>query len=67
MPESLPRRTLLALTFGATVAGCALPVRSPPLTLAQSRQVLVLGLPNARFMLSDVAQPAAGVRGRRAP
>ncbi len=37
-------------------SGCALPQRSPALTTAQSEHVLVLGLPNARFMLSDIPQ-----------
>ena len=52
------RRAAVAAALGASLAlsGCALPQRSPALTAAQSEHVLVLGLPNARFMLSDVPQ-----------
>lgn len=52
------RRVLLAVALSASVgfAGCALPRREPALSLAQSRQVLVLGIPNARFMPSDTAR-----------
>ena len=48
----------LAIALGASlvVTGCATPQREPAATLAQSQQVRVLGLPNARFMPSDVAQ-----------
>jgi predicted acylesterase/phospholipase RssA len=55
MSRRLVRRVLLAVALSASVgfAGCALPSREPALSLTQSRQVLVLGIPNARFMPSD--------------
>ena len=54
----LLRRATLAVVLGASlgVSGCALPRREPALTVAQSERVLVLGIPNARFMPSDVAR-----------
>jgi hypothetical protein len=59
-PRRLQRleRAALAIALGASlvVTGCATPQREPALTAAQSDQVLVLGIPNARFMRSDVAQ-----------
>ena len=58
MRVRLLRKAALAIALGASLAvtGCALPQRSPPLTIAQSQQVLVLGIPDARFTPSDVAQ-----------
>jgi predicted acylesterase/phospholipase RssA len=58
MGGRLVPRTLLAVALSASLGltGCALPRREPALTLAQSRQVMVLGIPNARFMPSDTAQ-----------
>jgi hypothetical protein len=55
---ALVHKAALAIMLGATliVGGCALPHREPALTIAQSHQVLVLGIPNARFMPSDIAQ-----------
>jgi hypothetical protein len=55
MQQSLPRRGGLAIALAATLVlgGCALPARSPSLTIAQSTQTYVLGIPNARFMLED--------------
>ncbi len=52
------QRAALAIALGASLAvtGCATPQREPAATVAQSQQVRVLGLPNARFMPSDVAQ-----------
>jgi predicted acylesterase/phospholipase RssA len=52
------RRAALAIALGASLAatGCATPERQPALTVAQSEQVHVLGIPNARFMPSDVDQ-----------
>ena len=52
------QRAALAIALGASlaVAGCATPQREPAATLVQSQQVRVLGMPNARFMPSDVAQ-----------
>ena len=49
---------VLALALGASLAsaGCTLPQREPALTVTQSDHVLVLGIANARFMPSDVAQ-----------
>ena len=48
------RRAALALCLAAgLVTGCAAPHREPALTIAQSDQTLVLGLPNARFMAAD--------------
>ncbi len=48
----------MAIALGASLAaaGCATPQREPAATLVQSQQVRVLGLSNARFMPSDVAQ-----------
>jgi hypothetical protein len=50
------RTAMLALAIGASlgVGGCALS-RSPAPTLAQSRQAMVLGIPNARFLPTDAA------------
>jgi len=47
----------MAIALGASLAaaGCTLPERSPALTVVQSQQVLVLGIPNARFTPADVA------------
>jgi hypothetical protein len=58
MQAAFLRRLAIATALGASlaVAGCALPQRSPALTSVQSHQVLVLGLPDARFTPSDVAQ-----------
>jgi predicted patatin/cPLA2 family phospholipase len=52
------QRAALAIALGASLAatGCALPKREPALTVVQSQQVLVLGIPNARFMPADVDQ-----------
>jgi predicted acylesterase/phospholipase RssA len=52
------RGMALVVVLGASLAvtGCVLPQREPALTFAQSRRVLVLGIPNARFLPSDVAQ-----------
>ena len=50
-------RTVLAIALCAGLAaGCATAPREAPLTIAQSRQVLVLGIPNARFQYADVPQ-----------
>jgi hypothetical protein len=50
-------KVMLVIAFCAgAVASCGLPQRSPSLTIAQSRRVLELGIPDARFMLSDTAQ-----------
>lgn len=45
-----------AVAMGASllISGCATPTRLPALTVAQSREAAVLGIPNARFMLSEV-------------
>jgi hypothetical protein len=52
------QRAALAMTLGVSlgVAGCATLQRAPALTVAQSNQVLVLGIANARFMPSDIGQ-----------
>jgi hypothetical protein len=50
-------KAMLAIALCAGLAaGCATAPRQPPLTIAQSRQVLVLGIPNARFQLGDAPQ-----------
>ena len=47
-------RAIVAIALCAGLAaGCATAPRQPPLTIGQSRQVLVLGIPNARFQLGD--------------
>ena len=50
---SLWRAALAVSLCAGLAAGCALP-RAPPLTLAQTRTAMVLGIPNARFTLADV-------------
>src|SRR5580704_16192029 len=58
-----PLKAILAIALCAGLAaGCATAPRQPPLTIAQSRQVLVLGIPNARFQLGDAQQFEAELR-----
>jgi predicted acylesterase/phospholipase RssA len=58
-----PPKAILAIALCAGLAaGCATAPREPPLTIAQSRQVLVLGIPNARFQLGDAQQFEAELR-----
>jgi hypothetical protein len=45
----------VAMCAGLGLAGCALPSRSPALSLSQSTQTYVLGIPNARFLLPDTS------------
>lgn len=58
MGGGLVRRRMLAVALTASLGftSCALPRREPALSLAQSQHVLVLGIPNARFMPSDTAR-----------
>ncbi len=51
----LKARRAIALCAGLA-AGCATAPRQPPLTIAQSRQVLVLGIPHARFQLGEAPE-----------
>jgi predicted patatin/cPLA2 family phospholipase len=41
------------MSFGIVLTGCATPPRSPPMTIQQAKQVFVLGIPNARFKITD--------------
>ncbi len=41
----------VAVAVGLLLSACALPSRSPALSVAQSQQTYVLDIPNARFML----------------
>ena len=49
-------KAAIALALSAGLSACALPHREPSLTLSQSHQVLVLGIPNARFQLDETAK-----------
>ncbi len=49
----------MALALCVGLSACALPHRQPSLTLSQSRQVQVLGIPNARFQLDQSAALAS--------
>jgi len=45
----------MVISLGASMAlsGCALPARSPALTIAETMNAHLMGIPNARFMLSQ--------------
>ena len=56
-------RAVLAIALCASLAaGCATAPRQPPLTIAQSRDVLVLGIPNARYQRDEAPQLEAELK-----
>ena len=54
--RAYPRALLAAALCAGLAGGCATAPRDPPLTIAQSRQVSVLGIPNARFLVAETPQ-----------